>query len=349
MSSASRRRFWMPASAASSLDLESADGRAQLSPSWPLEATSSSRRRRRVGLAAADLGFDAIRRRNPGLIVVSISPFGLDGPYAQYRATDLTVLAAGGLLALGGYRDTEPLAIHGEQAMLAAGIFGAVAALAALYERDADRQGPVARRLGAGVRRLRARRRDRRMVDPPQRAPRATATGRARPAPASIPARTATSAWWPGRLGTAKAFVALTEWVAESGIRRAARRCSSRNGGISSYRQSPEGIARFAEIFGDVLPHARQAAALPRRPGPADRHRAGQYHRGCAAGPAARREWLFSTRSSTRSLQQEVTFPGPPYRLRARRRGVRARRRGSASTMHVIRELGAGRRPAAEG
>src|SRR5262249_60426658 len=48
-------------------------------------------------LARPPVDFADIRRRNPGLVVVSISPFGRTGPYAGHAATDLTLLAAGGL------------------------------------------------------------------------------------------------------------------------------------------------------------------------------------------------------------------------------------------------------------
>ena len=39
---------------------------------------------------------------NPALVTVSISAFGGDGPKAGWRATDLTVLAAGGQMSLQG-------------------------------------------------------------------------------------------------------------------------------------------------------------------------------------------------------------------------------------------------------
>jgi Predicted acyl-CoA transferases/carnitine dehydratase len=74
-------------------------------------------------------------------VLVSISAFGRDGPCAGYQATDLTLLAAGGLLSLGGYADSEPLAVQGEQAMLASGIYGAIAVLTALYERTQTGKG----------------------------------------------------------------------------------------------------------------------------------------------------------------------------------------------------------------
>ena len=46
----------------------------------------------------------------PGVVAADRSH--RSGPYAGYQATDLTLLAAGGLLSLGGYLDTEPLAIQ---------------------------------------------------------------------------------------------------------------------------------------------------------------------------------------------------------------------------------------------
>jgi crotonobetainyl-CoA:carnitine CoA-transferase CaiB-like acyl-CoA transferase len=46
---------------------------------------------------------ERIHARNPGLVLISISPHGRGGPYAAYVATDLTLLAAGGS-SLGGRR-----------------------------------------------------------------------------------------------------------------------------------------------------------------------------------------------------------------------------------------------------
>jgi benzylsuccinate CoA-transferase BbsE subunit len=82
------------------LDLADADGRARFAE---LAAASDVmiETPEHAGLTETSM-LDGIRLSNPSLIVVSISPFGLEGPYAGYEATDLTVLAAGGLLALGG-------------------------------------------------------------------------------------------------------------------------------------------------------------------------------------------------------------------------------------------------------
>src|SRR6202035_2377756 len=52
-----------------------------------------------------------------------------------------------------------------------------------------------------------------------------------------------------GRLGTAKAFRTLVQWIAESGTPGGEELLDARWQDFK-FRQSPEGIARFAEIFG---------------------------------------------------------------------------------------------------
>ena len=49
-------------------------------------------------MAARGLGADDLAEVNPGLVYVSITAFGQDGPKANYRATDLIVAAASGTL-----------------------------------------------------------------------------------------------------------------------------------------------------------------------------------------------------------------------------------------------------------
>ena len=51
----------------------------------------------RVGLT-----YERMRRANPKLIMTSILPFGLSGPYRDYRAEDLTIWCAGGVCVLNG-------------------------------------------------------------------------------------------------------------------------------------------------------------------------------------------------------------------------------------------------------
>lgn len=84
------------------------------------------------------LDYAALCAINPRLIMTSITPFGQAGPYSAYDANDLTVMALGGLLYMGGYPDSEPVGAPGEQAYLAAAQFAAVASLAAIWEMEAS-------------------------------------------------------------------------------------------------------------------------------------------------------------------------------------------------------------------
>jgi benzylsuccinate CoA-transferase BbsE subunit len=87
------------------------------------------------------LGWATLSPGHPGLVLVSITPFGQDGPYAELDGDDLIASALGGLLYLGGYADGGPIRPAGEQAVLAAGLFGAVAAMLALTHAELTGQG----------------------------------------------------------------------------------------------------------------------------------------------------------------------------------------------------------------
>ncbi|MFQ5934539.1 MAG: CoA transferase, partial [Dehalococcoidia bacterium] len=51
------------------------------------------------------LGYKALKQVNPRLIMVSMTPFGQDGPYASYQGPDLVGMALGGLVNLTGDPD----------------------------------------------------------------------------------------------------------------------------------------------------------------------------------------------------------------------------------------------------
>ena len=92
---------------------------------------------------ALGLGPDVLLAKHPGLVVLSITPFGISGPYRDYRATELIVANAGGWASQcpGTHSDTElpPLKVFGHQCAMMTATAGALAALAAL--RDARRTG----------------------------------------------------------------------------------------------------------------------------------------------------------------------------------------------------------------
>ena len=91
-----------------------------------------------TGLAAgADL-----RRRNPALILVTITPFGLDGPWRDRPATDLTLMALGGSMAVCGYGlDDPPLACAGWQAYQTACVYAVHGLMGAVLARDRHGRG----------------------------------------------------------------------------------------------------------------------------------------------------------------------------------------------------------------
>ena len=75
------------------------------------------------------------RDLDPGLITVSISPFGSDGPKADWLATDLTLVASSGQMAVTGDADRPPVRISVPQTWSHAGAQAAVGALVALQHR----------------------------------------------------------------------------------------------------------------------------------------------------------------------------------------------------------------------
>ena len=90
----------------------------------------------RLGLGAATL-----RERNPRLIVTSVSGFGQEGPYRDYRCTDLVGLAMGGLLYVSGDPSLPPVKAPETQAYYFASVYAAFGTLLALHRRAADDQG----------------------------------------------------------------------------------------------------------------------------------------------------------------------------------------------------------------
>jgi benzylsuccinate CoA-transferase BbsE subunit len=87
------------------------------------------------------LGWAALSDGHPELVLASITPFGQDGPYAGREGDDLIATALGGLLYLGGYADGGPIRPAGDQAVLAANLFAAVAAMLALTHAELTGQG----------------------------------------------------------------------------------------------------------------------------------------------------------------------------------------------------------------
>lgn len=192
-------------------------------------------------------GLAAVLGAAPAVVRVSITPFGLGGPWTDRSATDLTTLASGGLLALGGYPDGEPVAAHGDQSLLAASLFGAVAALVGLVARRHDGHG----------RHLDVSAQESVSIALEDAIPQFDLTGRVRRRAGDEPREAGTGilackdgfvSMVAGRLGTARAWAALTTWLVEEGV-DGANELASEEWRSFPFRQRPSSIARFQEIF----------------------------------------------------------------------------------------------------
>lgn len=86
---------------------------------------------------AKQLGLDyaTLAKRNPRIIVVSITNFGLSGPYRYKEATDIVASAMGGHMMLNGDAERGPVRTTAPQAYTQANVQGCVGALVALYAR----------------------------------------------------------------------------------------------------------------------------------------------------------------------------------------------------------------------
>ena len=86
-------------------------------------------------MAARGIGFEQLREVNPRLVYVATTPFGQDGPYACHLASDLTLAAMGGMMALNGERDRPPVRITVPQTWYHAAAESAVGAMVAHHRR----------------------------------------------------------------------------------------------------------------------------------------------------------------------------------------------------------------------
>lgn len=97
------------------------------------------------GLAKYGLGYEDLKKTNPGLVYCSITGFGQSGPLAPRAGYDFLVQAMGGLMSVTGERDGTPGA--GPQKVgvavtdLLTGLYMTIAALSGLARRDRTGEG----------------------------------------------------------------------------------------------------------------------------------------------------------------------------------------------------------------
>jgi crotonobetainyl-CoA:carnitine CoA-transferase CaiB-like acyl-CoA transferase len=87
-------------------------------------------------LAENQLGYDVLLARQNKLILVSLSGFGQDGPYAHFKTPDLVGNAMGGLLYISGDPSMRPCNPPETQSYYYASLFAAYGAMLALWQRE---------------------------------------------------------------------------------------------------------------------------------------------------------------------------------------------------------------------
>jgi len=87
------------------------------------------------------LDYEALRAVNPGVILLSVTGYGQSGPYADRAGFGTLIEAMSGFAASNGSPDGPPILPAIPLADGVAGVFGALAAMIALYERDTGTAG----------------------------------------------------------------------------------------------------------------------------------------------------------------------------------------------------------------
>jgi benzylsuccinate CoA-transferase BbsE subunit len=87
------------------------------------------------------LGYEALRRVNPRIIMTSVTSFGQKGPYAQYKGSELIASALGGVLLTTGDPDRPPVREGPDSIYCHAGTAAALGTIIAHYHREITGEG----------------------------------------------------------------------------------------------------------------------------------------------------------------------------------------------------------------
>lgn len=92
-------------------------------------------------LARHGLDYESLAADNPRLIYCSITGFGQDGPYASRAGYDYIIQGMSGLMSVTGEPDGPPMRAGVAVTDLLTGLYAAVAALAAVHQRERTGRG----------------------------------------------------------------------------------------------------------------------------------------------------------------------------------------------------------------
>src|SRR5262245_55556657 len=86
---------------------------------------------------------EAMDKAHPGVVLVDVTRFGQVGPYVDFLAPDLVMLAMSGYLFMCGLNDREPLRLGVDLVDIVTGVNAAGAAMVALHHARRTSQGQV--------------------------------------------------------------------------------------------------------------------------------------------------------------------------------------------------------------
>src|SRR6202158_761613 len=87
------------------------------------------------------LGYDEVKKINPGIIFCRVKGFGVGSPYEKNLAFDIIAQAAGGPFSATGYGDRPPVKPGPSFGDTGTGMLMAISILGALYKRQKTRHG----------------------------------------------------------------------------------------------------------------------------------------------------------------------------------------------------------------
>src|SRR5205807_5526959 len=87
------------------------------------------------------LGYDEVKKINPGIVYCRVKGFGVGSPYEKNLAFDMIAQAAGGPISVTGYGDRPPVKPGPSFGDTGTGMLMAISILGALYKRQKTGQG----------------------------------------------------------------------------------------------------------------------------------------------------------------------------------------------------------------
>ena len=90
-----------------------------------------------------NLGYDALARENPGLVMVRLSGYGQTGPYKERPGFGAIGESMGGMRYITGYPDRAPVRVGISIGDSLAAMFGVIGALMAIHSREKTGRGQV--------------------------------------------------------------------------------------------------------------------------------------------------------------------------------------------------------------